>query len=341
MRRLSPPQQEALRKRVMGAIGDGMTIAEAVRVFGVSRGSIRNWRLRYAAGGAAGLASGRPGRRAGEQTRLSTSEATALVDSIVDFEPDDLDLGGKLWTRKKVVALSERLFGVSFTEQGMGKLLRRMGFSFQRPDKRAVEADPETMRAWVEETFPAIRERARAEGAAVLFGDQVGVRSDQLAGRTWGRKGQTPTVKRTGNRFGLNAMSTISTAGELHFTVFRESFNAGTFIAFLERLLGHFDRKIHLIVDGHSAHRATIVRQWVERRSERIELHFLPSYAPQLNPDELVNADLKRHLADQVITDRDQMERSVRSFFHRVQKLPTRVLGYFQAPQVKYACSTI
>lgn len=239
------------------------------------------------------------------------------------------------------MALSERLFGVSCTEQDMGKLLRRMGFSFQRPDKRAVEAGPEPMRVWVEETFPAIREQARTEGAAVLFGDQAGVRSEQLSGRAWGREGPTPTVARAGNRFGLNAMSTISTAGELHFTVVRESFNAGTFIAFLERLLGHFDQKIHLIVDGHCAHRATIVRQWVERRSERIELHLLPSYAPHLNPDELVNADLKRHLADQVITDRDQMERSARSFFHRVQKLPARVLGYFQAPQVKYASSTV
>jgi transposase len=196
------------------------------------------------------------------------------------------------------------------------------------------------MRTWVEEAYPAIREQARAEGAAVLFGDQVGVRSDQLAGRTWGRKGQTPTVARAGNRFGLNAMSTISTTGELHFTVFREAFNAATFIAFLERLLGQFDRKIHLIVDGHSAHRAKLVRQWVAHRSERIELHFLPPYAPHLNPDELVNADLKRVLADQAITDRDQMERSIRSFFHRVQKLPERVFSYFQAPQVKYAAQS-
>lgn len=143
MRRLSPPQQEVLRKRVMGAIQDGMTTAEVVRGFGVSRGSIRNWKLRYADVGVAGLGSGRPGRRPGEQTRLSASEAEALVGSIVDYEPDDLDLGGKLWTRKKVVVLAERLFGVSFTEQGMGKLLRCMGFSFQRPDKRAIEADPE------------------------------------------------------------------------------------------------------------------------------------------------------------------------------------------------------
>jgi len=341
MRRLSPQQQEALRKRVMAAVRDGMSTADAVRVFGVSRGSVRNWKARFDTGGAAGLSSGTPGRSLGEQTKLSASEAEALVGSIVEYEPDALNLGGKLWTRRKVCVLAERLFGVSFTEQGMGKLLRRMGFSFQRPDKRAIEADPEAMREWVEETYPTLREQARAEGAVILFGDQVGVRSDQLAGRTWGRKGQTPTVARTGNRFGLSAMSTISTRGDLHFTVLRDRFNAEVFIAFLDRLLGQFEEKIHLVVDGHSAHRAKQVREWIAKRSDRIELHFLPAYAPHLNPDELVNADLKRTLADQVITDRVQMERAVRAFFHRVQKLPAHVLGYFQAPHTKYTSSTI
>jgi hypothetical protein len=117
-----------------------------------------------------------------------------------------------LWTRRKIAVLAERLFGVTFTDQGIGKLLRRLGFS-------SIEADPEAMREWIEDTYPALRERARAEGGVVLFGDQVGVRSDQLAGRTWGRRGQTPTLVRTGNRFSLNAMSTISTKGELHITV--------------------------------------------------------------------------------------------------------------------------
>jgi transposase len=132
-------------------------------------------------------------------------------------------------------------------------------------------------------------------------------------------------------------MSTISTKGELRFTVMRERCNAEVFIVFL----GQFDRKVHLIVDGHSAHRAEKVKAWVDARPDRIELAFLPAYAPHRNPDELVNADLKRTLADQVITDRAQMEYTVRSFFHRVRKLPGRVLGYFQAPHTKYAASTI
>ncbi|SDD78059.1 transposase [Glycomyces harbinensis] len=114
----------------------------------------------------------------------------------------------------------------------------------------------------------------------ILFCDQVGVRSDQLAGRTWGRKGQTPTLARTGNRFGISAMSAISPRGEMHSTVLRDKFNAEVFIAFLDRLLGRFEEKIHLVVDGRSAHRAKKVRDWIAERPDRIELHFPPVYAP-------------------------------------------------------------
>ena len=342
MRRLGPKEQEALRKRVVAAMAEGMADAEASRVFGVSRNSIRSWRFRYAAGGAAGLDSGRPGRRAGEQTRLSPSQESALVEAICEYSPEQLELGGKLWTRRKVAALAKKLFGVGFTEQGMGKLLRRLGFSFQRPDKRAIEADPEAMRAWTIETFPAIRAAAKVEGGVVLFGDQVGVRSDQLSGRTWGRKGHTPIVKRTGKRFGLNAMSVIATTGQMYFTIFQASFTAPVFISFLDRLVAQYDgRKIHLVLDGHSVHRSRAVRDWVADRAKLVELHYLPPYAPHLNPDELVNADLKRTLADQIITDRQQMNAAVRSFFHRIQKLPDHVKSYFHAPHTAYTSSTI
>ncbi|MGA5515438.1 transposase [Streptomyces pseudogriseolus] len=138
----------------------------------------------------------------------------------------------------------------------MGTYLRRWGLSFQRPDKRAVEQDPEAVRVWQEETWPAIRAKAKAEGGEVLFADQVGIRSDQVTGRTWGAKGCTSIVRRSGNRFSVNAMSAISPKGRMHFMVFTETFEADVMCRFLNRLAGPFDRKVHLVVDGHSAHPA-------------------------------------------------------------------------------------
>ena len=173
-----------------------------------------------------------------------------------------------------------------------------------------------------------------------MFADQVGVRSDHLAGRTWGLKGHTPTT-RAGNRFGVNAMSAISPTGKPYFTVVEHPFTARVFLGFLDRLIKHFTTKVHLVVDQHSVHRSKAVRAWAHDHAERIELHFLPPHSPHLNPDELVNADLKRYLADEVITDRRRTQAQVHSFFRSVQRLAGHVRSYFQAPHTSYITRTI
>lgn len=310
----------------MAAVRGGMSTVEAVWVFRVSHGSIRNWKARFDTGGAPSLDSGTPGRRVGEQTKLSASEAEALVGSIVDSPPMTSSRAGSCGPAVRSASfLAERLFGVSFTEQGMGKLLRCMGFNFQRLGKRAREADPETMRAWVEETYPALRERARSEGALVLFGDQVRVRSDQLAGRTWGRKGDVYHLDQ--GRAPLHRHAR----------------------AVQRRGLPCFPRPTAGPVRGEDAPGRRRARRPPGQEGRRVGRGALrPDRAPlpaglrpAPHPDELVDAGLKRMLADRVITDRAQTERAVRVFLHHVQKLPDRVLGYLPAPHTNYARSTV
>ena len=337
MRKLSPSQQEVLRKRVMAAVlHEGMDDEAAAALFGVSTKSIGSWRSRYEADGEAGLRSGKTGAKNGQGRRLTPSEEAAVRQTILDFTPDDLGLGGLLWTRSKVGAFIKAHFGVRYTLPGLSKLVARLGLSFQRPDRRAREADPEAIDAWTGSEYPAIQAKAAKEGAVVLFADQVGARSDHLSGRTWGAKGRTPVLARTGKRFGLNAMSAIATTGKLYFTIFPGRFDAKTCIAFFAKLIGHFDQKIHLVLDRHSVHRSKAVREWVAEHADAIELHFLPAYAPHLNPDELVNADLKRQLADKVITSREELVAKTRSVLRSIQKLPARIIGYFQAPYTNY-----
>lgn len=219
----------------------------------------------------------------------------------------------------------------------MGKYLRRWGLSFQRPDKRAVEQDAEAVRVWREETWPVIRAKAKAEGGEVLFADQVSIRSDQVTGRTWGAKGRTPVVRRTGNRFSVNEMSAISTKGRKHFMVFTETFDADVMCRFLDRLAGPFDHKVHLVLDGHSAHRSRKVRAWLADHRDRIELHFLPSYSPELNPDNLStpnsNGGLPMHSRAR---DQAQLAAETRRFFHRRQRQPHIIRGYFGGSPVRY-----
>ncbi len=113
--------------RVMGAVNDGMGPAEAVRVFGVSPDSIRNWRRRQEADRAQGLRSGRPGRKPGEHTKLTPAQEQALAQALLEYEPQELGLGGTLWTAVKVAALVQQLFGTTFTDRGIRKILRRWG----------------------------------------------------------------------------------------------------------------------------------------------------------------------------------------------------------------------
>jgi len=337
MRKLSPVQQEVLRKGVIAAVlREGMDVEVAAVLFGVSTKSIASWRERYEAGGEVALRSGKTGAKPGQGRRLTPCEEAALRQAIVDFTPDDLGLGGLLWTRAKVGAFIKAHFGVGYTPPGLSKVLAQLGLSFQRPDRRAREADPKATGRWTREEFPAIRAAAKAENAVVMFADQVGARSDHLSRRTWGQRGRTPVVAATGQRFGVNAMSAISTTGKLYFTIFPGWFDTDSCLAFFATLIGHFDQKIHLVLDRHSVHRSAAVRNWVADHTDRIELHFLPAYAPHLNPDELVNADLKRQLSDKVITDRAELVTEVCSILRSIQNLPARIIGYFQPPHTNY-----
>ncbi|MFI1824834.1 IS630 family transposase [Streptomyces sp. NPDC020412] len=204
-------------------------------------------------------------------------------------------------------------------------------------DERAVEQDPEAVCILCEEAWPAIRARAKAGNGEVLFADQVGIRSDQVTGRTWGEQGRTSVVACTGNRFSVNAMSAISTKGRMHFMVFIETFDARVMCRFLARAVGHFDRKVHLVVDRHLAHRSKTVRTWFADHQDRIELHFLPLYSPELNPDELANATSNEAFpTPNGPGSQNELAAETRRFFHRRQRQSHIVTGYFKAPHVRY-----
>ncbi|MEW5629014.1 IS630 family transposase [Streptomyces hydrogenans] len=323
--------------RAVAALVAGRDREDVAAIFGVSLKAVDQWWAKWQAGGREALVMRPRGKPVGVHQVLGEAEQAAVRQAVLDHTPSGLGLSGQLWTRGLIGELIFKLYRVRFTEPGVGKYLKRWGLTFQRPDKRAVEQDPEAVRIWREETWPAIRARAKAENAEVLFADQVGIRSDQVTGRTWGAKGQTLVVHRTGNRFSANAMSAISTRGRMHFMVFTESFDAKVMCRFLARLVGNFDRKVHLVVDRHPAHRSKAVRAWLADHEDRVELHFLPSYSPELNPDELVDADLKRSLPHtHRARNQTELAAETRRFFHRRQRQPGIVRGYFGGRHVCY-----
>ena len=293
-RKLSPQALQELRYRAVRAVVEqGLQVAEACRTFGVGRTALHGWLAAYRGGGEKALRLKKRGRK--PESRLKGHQAATIVRLITDRCPDQLKLPFALWTREAVGQLIERRTGLRLSVWTVGRLLKRWGFTPQKPVRRAYERDPVAVRRWLEETYPTIRREAKAEKAEIHRGDEMGVRSDHQAGTTYGRRGQTPVVPGTGKRFGCNMISTITNRGRLAFMVFRERFTTEVFLRFLRRLIRQEGRKVYLIVDGHPVHRSKEVGEWLERHAERIRLFRLPGYSPCPYP--LFNASGPRSAA--------------------------------------------
>jgi len=341
-RSLPGAAQAALRKRAVRVVLDGMTQAEAARVFGVHPNAVNRWIKRYREGGWDGLSERRRDRRAGEQPALAEPQQQEVIALVRESTPDQLGLPGFLWTRDAVGELITQRYGRWLARTTVGGYLRRWGFSPQKPQHRALEQNPAAVARWLATEFPAIRAQAKREGGVVLWLDEMGVRSDAAAGRSWAPIGQTPVIKRTGKRFGVNMLSAISNAGRLRFRLFTGSFNGPVFIDFLGRLLRDCGgRKVHLIVDGHPVHHAKLVSAWVGRHAERIELHFLPGYSPELNPVELLNHDVKANAAGRRRPrSAGELRDELHGYLRRRQRQPEVLVGFFNHPTTRYAAAS-
>jgi len=229
-------------------------------------------------------------------------------------------------------------FGIRYSVGMVGRLLRRWGFTPQKPVTRAYERDDEQIRKWIKREYPALRRRAKRENAEIYWEDETGLRSDHLTGRSYSPRGATPVIRNTGQRFGCNIVSAVNNLGKLRFRVFKGSFTQRLMIDFLERLIRDASRKIIVIADGHPAHKGKRVKQWLAEHASQCELVLLPGYAPELNPDELLNQDLKSNVfaAGRPHT-RDNLMSQTRSYLWATQKRPDIVRAYFQEAHVNYA----
>lgn len=335
-RKLSPEAQEALRERVVAAVRNGMKKTEAMKVFGVSRTAIYKWLGRFRKGGRRALRSRKRGRRKGIQ--LKPWQAAQAVRMIIDRCPDQLKMPFALWTREAVGQLIEEQFGVTLSLWTVGRYLARWGLTPQKPLRRAFEKDPVAVEHWLQSEYPEIAREAKRVGAELHWGDEMGMRSDHQTGRTYGRKGQTPVIPGTGQRFSCNIISSITNRGSLRFMVFRGRFNADVFLDFLRRLVRDTQRPVFLIVDRHPSHKAKKVQRWLEAHRKHIRLFFLPSYSPELNPDEMLNNDVKSNaVGRRRARTQGEMIDNVRGYLWSTQRRPDIVKSYFQAESVRYA----
>lgn len=314
----------------------GRTHREVAEALAVGLRTVAGWSARFRVGGMEGLGERRRGRRVGEQMALSEAQQEQLVEVMMGSDPDQLELGeGVLWSRGAVRGLIIKLFGVDLTRQTVGRYLRLWGWSAKKPARRWAEQDPERVRAWVTKQYPEIAARAKAEGAKILWADEMGLRAGQTAGTSYAPVGQRAVVKLTGKRFSVNVISAVGNDGTLLFDVFAGSGDEIRFMDFCDKLIKHHaGRKIFLIVDNHSIHKSAAVALWQQDHPE-LELFFLPPYAPEVNPDEYLNNDVHAHVARRRPSTLNELTEMAIAYLRT--RTPAIVRGYFQAPHVRYA----
>jgi len=335
-RSLPPAAQEDIRRKAVRAVREGRTQVEVARLFGVTRQAVGKWVKADREGGSGQLKARKRGRPKGRS--LQAWQAAQTVRAVVNRRPEQLKLPFYLWTREGVAQLIRERFDISLSVWTVGRYLRDWGLTPQKPVRRAFEQNPKAVRRWLEEEYPAIRRAARRQKAEIYWGDEMGMRSDHQSGTTYGRKGQTPVTSGTGQRFRCNMISAITNRGKLYFMVYRHGFSAPVFIDFLNRLIRQVKRKIFLIIDGHPAHRSRKVKTWGKKHSKRIRMFLLPGYSPELNPDEVLNQDVKSNAVGRKRPrDREELIRNVRGYLRSRQKRPSLVKRYFQEERVCYA----
>jgi transposase len=334
-RRLNHQSLTDLRKRAVSRVQEGESPEKVAQVLDIARGTMYGWLARYRQGGWGALDAR---KRGGRPPKLDGKALRWIYNTVTMKNPLQMKFPFALWTSGMIAILIRRKFGIEVSRSSVSRLLNQLGLSVQRPLWRAYQQDPEKVEKWLKEEYPKIAASAKRRKAQIFFGDEAGIRSDFHSGTTWGIRGKTPVVSTTGARFGLNMISALSPRGQLRFMVTKGRVGAKVFLEFIKRLLRDIKGVIFLIVDGHPAHKAVLVKNFVESVKDRFQLFFLPPYSPELNPDEWVWNDLKNNgIGRKVITTPPQLKKEAVSHMRHLQKSPKLVQSFFQAPTTKYA----
>lgn len=337
-RTLNQEAQEALRNQIVRLRKAGRTHKEIAEIVGVSESHCSRVWTRYQKGGAGSVAKGKRGRRHGEQRDLTPDQEAEIKKLLIDKAPSQLKLSFALWTRDAVKLLIQQRFDYEMPIRTVGEYLKRWGFTPQKPAKWAKEQSSPAVARWLLTEYPAIAARAKRENGEIHWGDETGLQTGANVEKGYSPKGKTPVVRQTAKRERISMISSITNQGQVRFMFYRDSMNSKRLIEFMRRLTKDAGRKVFLILDNLKVHHSKVVKDWLEANKEKIEVFYLPSYSPELNPDEYLNNSLKGrvHSGERANTAK-QLESKARKHMRNLQNNRYKVKRFFEHPCVSYA----
>lgn len=324
------------RRGVVEAVQRGEAVVVVARVFGVAVRSVFDWLSWYRRGGWDAL---REGQRAGRPSKVSGPVLRWLYRAITLGSPLQYQFEFCLWTLAIIRQMLRREQGIELSKSAVSRLLAQMGLSPQRPLYKSYKQRPKELKRFLEQTFPGLRAQARRSGAVIFFVDEAAVRSDAHRGTTWGKVGQTPVVRDSGDRFGLRLISAVSPRGDMKFASFEGAMNGEKFVSFLQKLRRDVAAPLIVIADNAAYHRSPPVQAYVEQSQGELVVEHLPRYSPELNPDEQVWNQAKLRLGKLCVTTRQEMRRAVTAIMRSIQRRIELVKSFFQLADTSYAAS--
>lgn len=323
-----------IRIKAVQRVEAGESPEEVIELLGFHRSCIYRWIATYREGGVEAL---KKKLAPGKDPKLDGRDLQKLYRIITSKDPLQLDFEFALWTCAMVRVLIREQFNVRLSEVSVGRLLRKVGLSPQKPLYKAYQRDEEKVDVWKKKGYPEIQKLAKKEKATIFFGDEASVRSNHHYGTTWAPIGDTPVVETTGARFSVQMISAVSAKGSFRFMTFEGRMNGDRFVEFLKRLMYKQTNPLFLILDGHPVHKSRKVTEFVKSTKGRLRLFILPPYSPHLNPDEWVWNWLKNHkLGRATVSGPDQFRANVKRYLNQLSKLSKIVSGFFLDPKLAY-----
>jgi len=339
-RNLSKEAQAEIRRRAVyeylsaGRRGK-LKIAER---YHVSSNTFQKWVENYDTHGERSFAIDKRGAKPYQNCALTKRQMNWLEKQLITKTPEQFDFPFMLWTRKLVTDLISRKFGIRVDESTAGEYLRRFGMTPQKPILKSYKQQTDAVKSWINTEYPLLACRANAESALIFWGDETAIRSRDQVGKGYSKRGVKPIESQAGYRFGVNMVSAVNNSGNSRFMLFSGRMNSARFIEFLGRLLKNQSQKIILILDNAAWHKSAAVKAYAAEHVDKLELVYLPTYAPELNPDEYLNNALKQKLNHRPkAKSPSELTSAAASIMKSMQSRRIPIKNIFKHDKVKYA----